>query len=89
MTNVRQPAVVTDTGSTKRAIVEAARALPPRFTFVGGHPLGGAAGERPRARAAGSLQETAVAVYAGRRRRRRRLEKLLAFMRALGAMPRS
>ena len=41
--NVRQPAVVTDTGSTKRAIVEAARGLPPRFTFVGGHPLGGAA----------------------------------------------
>src|SRR5215207_9502212 len=41
--NVRQAAVVTDTGSTKRAIVEAAKALPARFTFVGGHPLGGAA----------------------------------------------
>src|SRR5262245_53420891 len=41
--NVRVPAVVTDTGSTKRAIVEAARQLPSRFTFVGGHPLGGAA----------------------------------------------
>src|ERR1041385_7029927 len=34
---VRQPAVVTDTSSTKRAIVAAARTLPPRFTFVGGH----------------------------------------------------
>jgi prephenate dehydrogenase len=41
--NVRQPAVVTDTGSTKRSIVEAAGSLPPRFTFVGGHPLAGAA----------------------------------------------
>src|SRR5712671_6011472 len=40
---VRQPAVVTDTSSTKRAIVDAARGLPPRFTFVGGHPLAGAA----------------------------------------------
>jgi prephenate dehydrogenase len=40
---VRQPAIVTDTGSTKREIVAAARALPPRFTFIGGHPLGGAA----------------------------------------------
>jgi prephenate dehydrogenase len=40
---VQQAAVVTDTGSTKRAIVAAARELPPRFTFVGGHPLGGAA----------------------------------------------
>src|SRR3989475_2810210 len=32
--NVRQPAVVTDTSSTKREIVAAARRLPPRFTFV-------------------------------------------------------
>src|SRR5687767_2195653 len=39
--HVRPPAVVTDTGSTKRAMVEAARRLPPRFTFIGGHPLGG------------------------------------------------
>src|SRR3954469_9962785 len=34
--HVRHPAVVTDTGSTKREIVVAARQLPPRFTFVGG-----------------------------------------------------
>jgi prephenate dehydrogenase len=40
---VRGPAVVTDTGSTKREIVDAARLLPPRFRFIGGHPLGGAA----------------------------------------------
>src|SRR5947199_1331433 len=33
--HVRQAAVVTDTGSTKREIVDAARALPPRFTFIG------------------------------------------------------
>jgi prephenate dehydrogenase len=36
-------AVVTDVGSTKRAIVQAAARLPPRLTFVGGHPLAGAA----------------------------------------------
>ena len=41
--NVTGSAVVTDTGSTKRAMVEAAAALPDRFTFIGGHPLGGAA----------------------------------------------
>src|SRR5258707_11791878 len=41
--NVRTPALITDVGSTKRAIVEAARGLPARFTFIGGHPLGGAA----------------------------------------------
>jgi prephenate dehydrogenase len=36
-------AIVTDVGSTKRHVVEAARALPPRLTFIGGHPLAGAA----------------------------------------------
>jgi prephenate dehydrogenase len=36
--------IVTDVGGTKRAIVDAARALPANVTFVGGHPLGG--GER-------------------------------------------
>jgi prephenate dehydrogenase len=41
--NVRTPAIVTDTGSSKRAISDAARLLPHRFTFVGGHPFAGAA----------------------------------------------
>ena len=36
-------AVITDVGGTKRAIVEAAAALPQRVRFVGGHPLGGGA----------------------------------------------
>src|SRR3954447_10934547 len=39
--NIRQPAVITDTGSTKRDIVAAAGSLPARFTFIGGHPLAG------------------------------------------------
>jgi prephenate dehydrogenase len=37
------PVVVTDVGSTKRAIAATAAALPSRITFVGGHPLAGAA----------------------------------------------
>jgi prephenate dehydrogenase len=41
--HVSADAVVTDVGGTKRAIVEAARALGDRVTFVGGHPLGGGA----------------------------------------------
>ena len=36
-------AVITDVGSTKRAIVAAAAGLPGRLTFVGGHPLAGMA----------------------------------------------
>ena len=38
-----QPALITDTGSTKRATVSAAARLPDHLTFVGGHPLAGAA----------------------------------------------
>ncbi len=38
---IDKPVLVSDVGSTKRAIVEAAGALPSNFTFVGGHPLAG------------------------------------------------
>jgi prephenate dehydrogenase len=38
-----QRGVVTDVGSTKRSILEVARALPPDLVFIGGHPLAGAA----------------------------------------------
>jgi prephenate dehydrogenase len=41
--SVRTSAIVTDVGSTKREIAAAARQLPDRLTFVGGHPLAGAA----------------------------------------------
>jgi len=55
---VRQPAVVTDTGSTKRDIIAAAALLPPRFTFIGGHPLAGAAH--------GGLEHARPDLFAGR-----------------------
>jgi len=51
-------AVITDTGSTKRGIVEAAKHLPARLIFVGGHPLGGAA--------AGGLDHARADLFAGR-----------------------
>jgi prephenate dehydrogenase len=87
--NVRQPAVVTDTGSTKRAIVDAAKRLPPRFTFIGGHPLGGAA--------ASGLENARPDLFKGRPwlftpasdAGGDALEKLTAFARALGALPRT
>ena len=86
--NVRTPAVVTDTGSTKRDIVEAARRLPPRFTFVGGHPLGGAAKS--------GLEHARDDLFKGRPwlftpsddKSGASLDKLLAFVQALGAEPR-
>ena len=86
--NVRQPAVITDTSSTKREIVAAARGLPARFTFIGGHPLGGAA--------KGGLEHARTDLFRGRPwlltptgdSAGPALEKLTAFVRALGAEPR-
>jgi prephenate dehydrogenase len=86
--NVRQTAVVTDTGSTKRAMLEASRRLPSRFTFVGGHPLAGAAN--------GGLEHARPDLFKGRPwlltprddAAGDALEKVLAFTRALGAEPR-
>jgi prephenate dehydrogenase len=85
--NVRQPAIVTDTSGTKRAIVDAARALPPRFTFVGGHPLGGAA--------QGGLEHARPDLFTGRPwlftptsdAHGAAVDKLSVFARALGAEP--
>jgi prephenate dehydrogenase len=88
--NVRQPAIVTDTGSTKRDIVAAAGSLPPRFTFVGGHPLAGAA--------QGGLEHARPDLFAGRPwlltsdaatdAGAGALAKLTEFVQALGALPR-
>ena len=91
--HVRQPAVVTDTGSTKREIVAAAAGLPPRFTFVGGHPLAGAAH--------GGLDHARPDLFTGRpwlltptfaRRAGGEasdsVDRLTAFIQALGAEPR-
>ena len=86
--HVRQPAVVTDTGSTKRAVVDAARGLPPKFTFIGGHPLGGAA--------KGGLENARPDLFEGRPWLLTpsgdgggdAVEKLSAFVTALGAVPR-
>jgi prephenate dehydrogenase len=87
--NVRTPAIVTDTGSTKRAVIDAARQLPPRFTFVGGHPLGGGSH--------GGLEHARPDLFSGRPwlftpagdGSGEAVEKLSAFATALGAQPRS
>src|SRR3989454_2645556 len=86
---IAREAIVTDVGSTKRAIVNAARALPPRFTFVGGHPLGGAA--------RGGFEFARADLFTGRPwiftphtdGAGAAMEKLFAFATALGAMPRT
>ena len=42
MAGLREGAIVTDVGGTKRDIVSAAAALPSVNAFIGGHPIGGA-----------------------------------------------
>ena len=88
--NVAGPAVVTDTGSTKRQMVEAAKSLPERFTFVGGHPLGGAA--------RGGIAHARPDLFTGRpwlftppagHDNNEALDKLNAFATGLGAVPRT
>src|SRR5262245_28263415 len=79
---VRTPAVVTDVGSTKREVAQAAMSLPDRFTFVGGHPLAGAA--------RGGLENARADLFKGRPwLLTSPHEKLTAFVRALGAAPRA
>ncbi|HWW88273.1 MAG TPA: prephenate dehydrogenase/arogenate dehydrogenase family protein [Vicinamibacterales bacterium] len=85
---VRQPAIVTDTSSTKREIVRAAALLPPRFTFVGGHPLAGAAQS--------GLQHARPDLFNGRpwlltpttEASADAVDKLSSFIRAFGSEPR-
>lgn len=87
--HVEKAAIVTDVGGTKRAMVAAARALPPRLTFVGGHPLGGAA--------RGGFEAARADLFKGRPwiftphgdASGEALEKLFAFAAALGAAPRT
>lgn len=85
--HVRGAAVVTDVGSTKRDVAAAARALPARLTFVGGHPLGGA----PR----GGIAHARPDLFRGRPwlftpsddRRGDALERLRRFVTGFGAVP--
>ena len=83
--HVTGDAIVTDVGSTKRHIVDAAAGLPARLTFIGGHPLAGAA--------VGGLQTARADLFQGRpwiltpglAQDDPRLMKLAAFIEALGA----
>ena len=85
--NVSGSAVITDTGSTKREMVEAAKSLPERLTFVGGHPLGGAA--------RGGIEHARPDLFTGRPwlftpnkgHDMQALDKLKSFATGLGAVP--
>jgi len=81
-------AIVTDVGSTKGTTVEAARALPERLRFIGGHPLAGAA--------VGGIEAARADLFEGRTwlvtpdgtRAEADLRRLEAFVTGVGATPR-
>jgi len=85
--HVSAAAIVTDVGSTKRAVVQAARSLGRSLTFVGGHPLAGAA--------SGGIASASGDLFVGRRwvltpdggAPREAADRLCGFVRRLGAAP--
>lgn len=85
--HVRVAAVVTDTSSTKRKVMSAARRLPPRLRFVGGHPLGGGA--------TGGIEHARADLFRGRpwiftpndTTAAADLDRLQQFVSAFGAVP--
>jgi prephenate dehydrogenase len=87
--HVRRSTVVTDVGSTKRAIVDAANRIREEVTFVGGHPLAGAT--------SGGIESASLDLFVGRRwlftpeadASRDTRERLYAFVSAIGAQPHS
>jgi prephenate dehydrogenase len=85
--HVAGPAVVTDVGSTKRATVEAARALPDGLTFVGGHPLAGAARGGLEASKADLFERRPWLLTPLPETPPEALHRLSSFIRALGATP--
>lgn len=80
-------ALVTDAGSTKRAMVEAARALPERLQFVGGHPLAGAARGGIEASRPDLFERRPWVLTPDLSTSRATVDRLANFIRTLGASP--
>jgi prephenate dehydrogenase len=85
--HVTGPAVVTDVGSTKRATIDAARALPPGLTFIGGHPLAGAARGGLEASRADLFERRTWLLTPVAATPAEPLARLSSFIRAVGATP--
>lgn len=89
---IDKPVIVTDVGSTKRAIVEAGATLPPHLTFVGGHPLAGSTrsgieAARPDLFATRPWLFTPRAGKNARGAEGEAVRRLFQFVQALGAVP--
>lgn len=84
---VTGPALVTDVGSTKRTTLEAARALPPSLTFIGGHPLAGSARGGLEAARVDLFERRSWLLTPGPATPPAAQARLASFLAALGASP--
>ena len=85
--HVRDASLVTDAGSTKRAVIAAAHSLPAHLTFIGGHPLAGAARGGLEASRADLFERRPWLLTPNRTTPRDAVERLSWFVRSLGATP--
>ena len=85
--HVHDASLVTDAGSTKRAVIAAAHALPAHLTFIGGHPLAGAARGGLEASRADLFERRPWLLTPNRTTSRDAVERLSWFIRSLGATP--
>ncbi len=85
--HVAGEAIVTDVGSTKRAVVDAARTLPARLRFVGGHPLAGAARSGIEHGAPEMFERRPWLLTPAAGTSRDALERVTAWVAAIGARP--
>ena len=81
--------LITDTGSTKRVVLDAARRLPPHVSFVGGHPLAGSARAGADAARADLFRGRPwLLTPCGATRAPRDVDRVAALVTELGAEPR-
>ncbi len=80
--------LVTDAGSTKREVMQAAvELLPAHVTFVGGHPMAGSEQSGIRAARADLFEGAAYFLTPSETTTQDELDRMLALVRALGARP--
>ncbi len=84
---VSAPALITDTGSTKRAMIAAACLLPAHLAFIGGHPLAGAARGGLEASRADLFERRPWLLTVDNTVARDTVDRLSRFITALGATP--
>lgn len=83
-----QGCLVTDVGSSKRAVLEwAEQYLPATVDFVGGHPMAGKETSGPQAADAGLFQNRTYCIIPGARARKEGVSTLVTLAEAIGAKP--